>query len=72
MPLLDSEALIAVHYNPESRVLRAVFRGSRRTYEYKGVPPQVYEALLAAPSRGAWFNANIRDHYPFRETTRTS
>lgn len=72
MPVLDSEALLAVHYNPDSRILRATFRDSSRTYEYRGVPREVYEALLAAPSRGAWFNAHIRDHYPFRETTRPS
>ncbi|MGN6515776.1 MAG: KTSC domain-containing protein [Rhizomicrobium sp.] len=67
MPALDSEALLAVHYDERHRLLRATFRTSRKTCVYKGVAPDVYAALMAARSRGAWFNANIRDHYPFEE-----
>lgn len=67
MPALDSEALLAVHYDERHRLLRATFRASGKTYVYKGVPPEDYTGLLAARSRGAWFNANIRDRYPFEE-----
>ena len=67
MPALDSEALLAVHYDPKQRLLRATFRATGKTYVYRGVTPEVYAGLLAAKSRGAWFNANIRDHYPFEE-----
>ncbi|HTT96410.1 MAG TPA: KTSC domain-containing protein [Rhizomicrobium sp.] len=68
MPALDSEALSFVRYDPKERTLFASFRGRRhRSYVYDGVPPEEYEALMAAASKGAWFNAHIRDRYPFRE-----
>lgn len=70
MPVIDSEALIAVHYDDKCRELRATFRPRARTYVYRDVPREVYDALLAAESRGAFFNAHIRDAYAFREIRR--
>jgi len=70
MPVLDSEALIAVHYDDDARELRATFRPRARTYIYREVPREVYDALLSADSRGAFFNAHIRDAYAFREVRR--
>jgi hypothetical protein len=68
MPALDSEALCYVRYDPKARTLFTSFRGRRRrNYVYDGVPPEDYAALMAAESKGAWFNAHIRDCYPFRE-----
>lgn len=67
MPALDSEALLAVHYDYGRKVLRATFRGSQRTYEYFGVTPQEYAEFLEAKSKGAWFNARIRGHHHFEE-----
>ena len=68
MPVLDSAALASVFYDGTRWLLRATFRGSR-TYIYEDVPPEKYAALMAAPSRGAWFNAHIRDCYRFREVS---
>ena len=70
MPVLDSEALIAVHYDEKRRELHATFRPRARTYVYRDVPREVYDALLAADSQGAFFNAHIRDRYGFREVRR--
>ena len=68
MPALESHALSYVRYDAKARALFAAFRGRRRrSYVYEGVPPEDYAALMAAPSKGAWFNAHIRDRYPFRE-----
>ncbi|HSM97320.1 MAG TPA: KTSC domain-containing protein [Rhizomicrobium sp.] len=67
MPALDSAALLAVHYDYRRKVLRATFRESRRTYDYFNVSPLEYAQFLEAKSKGAWFNARIRDHYPFAE-----
>ena len=69
MPVLDSTALAAVSYDETARTLRATFRDNRRTYVYEGVPREEYAALMAAESRGAWFNAHIRDRYRFREVS---
>jgi len=38
-----------------------------RTYAYEDVPPEVYAAFAAASSKGAFFNAEIRDTYYMRE-----
>jgi hypothetical protein len=43
------------------------FAGGGAAYVYDGVTQEDYDALMAAPSKGAWFNAHIRDRYPFRE-----
>lgn len=68
MPAVDSDALAFVRYDSRSQTLFATFRGERRrSYIYKDVSPEEYRALMAAPSKGAWFNANIRDSHPFRE-----
>ena len=68
MPALDSEALSYMRYDPRACTLFASFRRRRRrNYIYDGVPTKEYEALMAAESKGAWFNAHIRDRYPFRE-----
>lgn len=48
-------------------MLIATFRENQRTYAYMGVPQEEYDGLMQAESRGAYFNAHIRDHYPFRE-----
>lgn len=70
MPVLDSDAVIAVHYDDKRLELRATFRPRARTYVYRDVPREVYDALLAADSQGAFFNAHIRDAYAFREVRR--
>ena len=67
MPALNSEALSSVHYDALRERLRATFCASARTYEYYGVSSADYAALMRADSRGAWFNAHIRDQFPFRE-----
>jgi hypothetical protein len=68
MPELDSDALAFVRYDEKSRTLFASFRGRRRrNYVYEGVSAREYAALMAAPSKGAWFNAHIRGSHPFRE-----
>jgi hypothetical protein len=68
MPALDSDALVFVRYDARSRTLFVTFRGERRrSYIYQDVAPEEYKALMAAESKGAWFNAHIRDAHPFRE-----
>jgi hypothetical protein len=34
-------------------------------YRYDGVPRDIFTALLAAESKGTFFNANIRSNYAF-------
>lgn len=41
-----------------------------RRYVYATVPQAVFDAFKAAPSRGVFFNREIRDRYACREVTR--
>ena len=38
-----------------------------RRYVYQGVPQDVVTAFRSAPSRGAFFNVEIRDEYDYVE-----
>lgn len=38
-----------------------------RTYVYMLVPPQVFTAMTAVPSKGGYHNTHIKDRYPFRK-----
>ncbi len=67
MPYLESSALVSVWYDARRRTLRAMFRDTGRTYVYEDVAPEEYAALMAADSKGAWFNLYIRDSHPFHE-----
>lgn len=67
MPYLQSTAIRALAYDDKAHALRATFRDNGRTYEYRDVPEELYDALLFADSIGAFFNAYIRDRFPFRE-----
>jgi hypothetical protein len=65
MPAIRSSSVIAwVEYQKPARILEVGFKQGRR-YSYFGVPETEYRALLAASSKGAYYNARIRDRYPY-------
>ena len=66
---MPSTAIRNLLYVPAKRELWVTFVSGRR-YLYAEVPPDVFDAFKTAPSRGAFFNREIRDHYAFREITR--
>jgi len=59
---VESSVLVSVGYDPQRRVLEVEFVSGAR-YQYLDVPAQVHLELLQAPSLGAFFNREIRDHY---------
>jgi hypothetical protein len=61
---LESTTLRNVGYDNSAKVLRLEFR-SRAVYFYFGVPVGVYQELLTADSKGAYFNGNIRSRFPY-------
>jgi hypothetical protein len=61
---VESALLVAVGYDETSEVLQLEFR-SHAVYRYFGVPGSVYAALVAAPSKGGYFNGAIRGHFPY-------
>jgi KTSC domain len=61
---VESSTLAALAYDAAHKVLQLEFR-SRAIYRYFGVPAPVYEALLAASSKGKYFNRAIRGIFPY-------
>jgi len=66
---VSSRNLLAVGYDIADSTLYVRFRRGGRTYSYANVPDSVYEALMAASSKGRYFNYRIRYRY---QTTRLS
>ncbi len=62
MPEVDSSAIREVRYEARASRLVVTFT-SGKVYAYAPVRPDVYDAFLAAPSKGAFFNSEIRDRY---------
>jgi KTSC domain len=60
---VESTTLAALAYDDVRGILQLEFR-SRGVYSYFGVPRPVYEALLAATSKGSYFNRAIRGAFP--------
>lgn len=61
---MPSSVIRGFSYHPPERRLDIRFV-SGRLYAYHEVPPEIAEGLRAAPSKGEYFNACIRDHYRF-------
>ena len=67
MPYVQSSAIEQVSYDGAAQALYATFRDTGRTYVYEEVPEEIYDGLIFADSLGRYFNAHIRDHFPYRE-----
>ncbi len=61
---VESTALRAVSYDPSTQCLDIEFR-DRAMYRYFGVPAEVSSALLCSPSKGSYFNREIRARFRF-------
>jgi hypothetical protein len=65
---VDSTTLADAAYDPNQQLLRLTFR-SRASYGYFDVPIDVYQGLLAAASKGTYFNRHIRGRFRYRRLT---
>jgi hypothetical protein len=61
---VTSDVIHAIGYDNETSVLEIIFNGGA-IYQYRGVPRQVFEELMRAESKGAYFQNNIRDEFEF-------
>ena len=61
---VSSSAIASVGYDERKSLLEVEFRGGA-VYDYLEVPPKVWEALLAAPSKGRFVSRRIRDRFSF-------
>ncbi len=62
---IRSSALAGIAYDAVAERLEIQFHDGR-TYEYEEIPPDVHAALVAAESKGRYFNAAIRHRFPGR------
>jgi hypothetical protein len=60
----NSTALDQAHFDPETCVLDLWYKGGDR-YRYFLVPQRLYDALIAAPSAGAFVNQQIKPRHRY-------
>ena len=63
---MPSTVIRNYHYDPDARELTITFVSGRK-YIYFDVPHEKFSAFVHAPSRGPFFNREIRDAYNYRE-----
>ena len=63
---MPSTSIQKAAYDPDTRVLSVWFVTSGKRYDYEGVPPETYDGLRHAFSKGRFFNSHIRDHFRYR------
>ena len=61
---VDSSVLSSIVYSVDA-TLELEFR-SGAIYRYFAVPQTVFEALIAAESKGAYFNRNVRNRFRYQ------
>jgi hypothetical protein len=59
---LESTTLATAGYDEHRCALQLDFRDGAR-YQYSAVPPHLFHDLLAAPSKGSFFNRHIRGRF---------
>lgn len=65
MVRVESSSIDAVGYDGTKERLIVRFLGSGNTYVYFGVDAATFEALLDAPSKGAYLNLHIKGAFPY-------
>ncbi len=63
---IESRTIHAVGYGKEKHLLEIIFNNGG-IYQYVNVPPEIYEGLLNAESKGHYFAENIRNVYQWWE-----
>jgi len=61
---VDSEAISDIRYDEERAKLFIRFNDGDE-YVYVGVPGEVHRSFVEADSKGRFFQAEIRDRYPY-------
>jgi len=59
---VNSRAIRAVGYDQSTGRLRITFEQGD-SYDFCRVPVHIYEGLMSATSKGAYYNDHIRDRY---------
>jgi len=64
MIYVDSSNIEAIGYDGDSQELHIRFLSSA-SYIYHGVPRQVFDELVNAPSKGSFLNREVKNVYKF-------
>ncbi len=63
---VSSSNIRSIGYDAQDEVLEVEFVNGG-IYQYFGVPQQLYERFMAAPSKGRFFSSHIRDKFRTRK-----
>jgi len=63
---MPSKVISGFKYDAAKQVLRVYFV-SGMVYDYKRVPPHVYEAMINSFSKGTYLNRYIKGHFEFEK-----
>lgn len=61
---VQSDAIHAIGYDWEIHLLEIIFNDGR-IYQYRDVPPAVYAGIMSSPTKGSYFQENIRGEFQF-------
>ena len=61
---VESDVIHAIGYADEVQVLEVIFNNGQ-IYQYRNVPRAAFEQLMAAESKGKYFQENIRDEFEY-------
>ncbi len=59
---VHSTAMSAVGYDEQTMRMKITFQQGE-TYDFCGVPSHIFEGLLRAASKGAYYNDHIKDRF---------
>lgn len=63
---VDSTNIQSVGYDASAATLEIEFRAGT-IYQYFGVPAQVHSELMAARSKGSYFNKHVKSRFRFTQ-----
>ena len=61
-----SRDIAVIGYDPLTSTLEITFRAGG-VYRYVGVPREIYDAFLAVPSQGRYFEEKIKHQFSYRK-----
>ena len=62
-----SSNISSIGYDPQTSTLEVEFLNGG-IYQYYGVPENMYQQLMSAPSKGQFLNTYIKNQYPYSRT----
>lgn len=63
---VESSHIASIGYDSVSRILEMKFKNGS-TYQYHDVPPEHYQGLMEADSKGDYHNQNIKTAFKSRK-----